>query len=212
MRTFSALQGMAFSLAWYAAAASRSSGMPGPGTYLVFPSSSAFFAASLMCLGVSKSGSPTLKETTSTPSRFFCATRLAMATVAEAVMRDIRGEKPGTRAARRRERKSPRDLSVVERKTRYRGCWARLLHALPPGRRPPRLRRGPRGGGAGRGLDSRPLVHRLRHPAGGWRPRGRVGVARPVERQHQRAPRLRGGRRSERRVGKEGRSRGSPYH
>src|SRR5687768_2067035 len=70
--------------------------MPGPGTYFVLPSCSALMAASLMCCGVSKSGSPTLKETMSAPSRRFLATRLEMATVAEAVMRDIRGEKPGT--------------------------------------------------------------------------------------------------------------------
>src|SRR6185295_6277817 len=46
--------------------------MPLLGVYLVTPSLSALMAASLMCCGVSKSGSPAPKPTTSSPSAFIC--------------------------------------------------------------------------------------------------------------------------------------------
>ena len=51
----------------HAATAWRSCGVPSTGVYFVAPPSSAFFAASLMCAGVSKSGSPAPKLTTSIP-------------------------------------------------------------------------------------------------------------------------------------------------
>ena len=43
------------------------SGMPAAGVYLVKPAASAWMQASLICCGVSKSGSPAPKSTTSTP-------------------------------------------------------------------------------------------------------------------------------------------------
>src|SRR5258707_11577935 len=51
--------------------------MQGVGVYLVWPLSRAVFAASLMKAGVSKSGSPAPKPTTSTPA-FFSALALAL--------------------------------------------------------------------------------------------------------------------------------------
>src|SRR5256714_1633329 len=53
--------------------ATRSSGIEGVGVYLVCPLSSAALAASLMNAGVSKSGSPAPKLTTSTPALFSAA-------------------------------------------------------------------------------------------------------------------------------------------
>src|SRR3954469_10250477 len=53
------------------------SGQHGVGVYLVSPLSSAAWAASLMNDGVSKSGSPAPKPTTSTPA-FFSAAALAL--------------------------------------------------------------------------------------------------------------------------------------
>src|SRR4051812_49228096 len=55
----------------------RSSGRHGVGVYFVWPLSSATLAASLMNAGVSKSGSPAPKPTTSTPA-FFKALALAL--------------------------------------------------------------------------------------------------------------------------------------
>ena len=49
--------------------ASRSSGRPGVTEYLVHPCSVASMPAFLMWAGVSKSGSPTAKDTTSLPCR-----------------------------------------------------------------------------------------------------------------------------------------------
>src|SRR6266566_7734687 len=62
------------------ALACRNSGMPLAGVYFVKPSASALAAASLMCCGVSKSGSPAPKPTTSWPSAFIC---LALASIAK---------------------------------------------------------------------------------------------------------------------------------
>src|SRR4051812_31678441 len=59
------------------AIACLSSGKQGVGVYLVTPLSSAALAASLMKAGVSKSGSPAPKPTTSTPA-FFSALALAL--------------------------------------------------------------------------------------------------------------------------------------
>ena len=56
-----------------AATALRSWGVPSTWVYLVAPASSAFLAASLMCTGVSKSGSPAPKLTTSMPLAFSSA-------------------------------------------------------------------------------------------------------------------------------------------
>src|SRR4051812_29590902 len=55
----------------------RASGVPGVGSYLVLPACRALMAASLMKPGVSKSGSPAPKETTSTPA-FLRALALAV--------------------------------------------------------------------------------------------------------------------------------------
>src|SRR4051794_17823109 len=57
--------------------AARSSGRQGVGVYFVWPLSSACLAASLMNAGVSKSGSPAPKPTTSMPA-FFMAPALAL--------------------------------------------------------------------------------------------------------------------------------------
>src|SRR3954463_13817190 len=46
----------------------RSGSMPGVGAYFVFPPLSAAMHASLMCSGVSKSGSPAAKPQTSSPA------------------------------------------------------------------------------------------------------------------------------------------------
>src|SRR5678816_4850020 len=54
----------------HVATALRSGTVPSTSVYLVAPASSAFFAASLMFAGVSKSGSPAPKLTTSTPAAF----------------------------------------------------------------------------------------------------------------------------------------------
>src|SRR3974390_1745859 len=59
--------------------------MPAAGVYLVNPAGSALAAASLMCCGVSKSGSPTPKPTTSMPSAFICLALESMARVSEGV-------------------------------------------------------------------------------------------------------------------------------
>src|SRR6478735_2055966 len=74
---FSGLYGRPFSRLNLSAIACFSSGIEGVGVYLVWPLSSAAFAASLMNVGVSKSGSPAPKPTTSTPA-FFSAFALAL--------------------------------------------------------------------------------------------------------------------------------------
>ena len=61
----------------------RSSGMPAAGVYFVKPAASALAQASLMCCGVSKSGSPAPKPTTSRPSAFICLAFESMARVRE---------------------------------------------------------------------------------------------------------------------------------
>ena len=61
----------------------RNSGMPALAVYFVNPSASALTAASLMCCGVSKSGSPAPKPTTSWPSAFICLAFESMASVSE---------------------------------------------------------------------------------------------------------------------------------
>ncbi len=68
----------------------RASIVPGVGSYLVFPACSALIAACLMKSGVSKSGSPAPKETTSTPA-FLRALALAVtARVIDSAMRSRR--------------------------------------------------------------------------------------------------------------------------
>ena len=73
----SGLYGRPFSRLNFSAIAAFSSGKQGVGVYLVCPLSSAALAASLMNAGVSKSGSPAPKPTTSTPA-FFIALALAL--------------------------------------------------------------------------------------------------------------------------------------
>src|SRR5438094_3923348 len=65
--------------------AARNSGMPDEGVYLVKPSLSAAMAASLMCCGVSKSGSPAPKPQTSTPSALSCLALASIARVSDGV-------------------------------------------------------------------------------------------------------------------------------
>src|SRR5438270_12663092 len=57
--------------------------MPLAAVYLVNPSFNALMQASLMCCGVSKSGSPTPKPTTSIPSAFICLALESMARVSD---------------------------------------------------------------------------------------------------------------------------------
>src|SRR6476646_5552747 len=73
----SGLYGRPLSRLNLSAIACFSSGREGVGVYLVCPLSSATLAASLMNAGVSKSGSPAPKPTTSTPD-FFKAAALAL--------------------------------------------------------------------------------------------------------------------------------------
>ena len=63
--------------------AAFSSGMPEAGVYFVLPSFRALIAASLMYSGVSKSGSPAPKPTTSMPWAFISLARLVTASVAD---------------------------------------------------------------------------------------------------------------------------------
>src|SRR5208283_1578262 len=67
----------------FAAMASRNSGMPLLGVYLVKPAASALMQASLMCCGVSKSGSPAPKPTTSSPAAFIALALASMASVSD---------------------------------------------------------------------------------------------------------------------------------
>ncbi len=60
-----------------------SSGMPSTAVYLVLPSRIALMAASLMCSGVSKSGSPAPRPMTSLPAAFSSAALLVTAIVCE---------------------------------------------------------------------------------------------------------------------------------
>src|SRR2546427_1750828 len=66
--------------------------MPLLGVYLVNPSFSGLIAASLMCCGVSKSGSPAPKPTTSWPSAFICLALASMAKVSDGESEAARGE------------------------------------------------------------------------------------------------------------------------
>src|SRR5436190_110190 len=65
--------------------AERSSGMPADGVYFVKPSLRALIAASLMCCGVSKSGSPAPKPQTSTPSAWSLLALASIASVSDGV-------------------------------------------------------------------------------------------------------------------------------
>src|SRR5262249_44153925 len=65
------------------ATALRSGTVPSTSVYLVAPASSAFLAASLMCTGVSKSGSPAPKLTTSIPSALSLAALAETASVGD---------------------------------------------------------------------------------------------------------------------------------
>ena len=59
------------------------SGMPELGVYFVNPAARAWAAASLMCCGVSKSGSPAPKPTTSSPAAFIALALASMASVSD---------------------------------------------------------------------------------------------------------------------------------
>src|ERR1700675_3047807 len=63
----------------------RNSGVPLAGVYFVNPSLSALIAASLMCCGVSKSGSPAPKPQTSTPSALSFLALASIARVSDGV-------------------------------------------------------------------------------------------------------------------------------
>ncbi len=67
----------------HAATALRSGTVPSTSVYLVAPASRAFLAASLMCAGVSKSGSPAPKLTTSMPCAFSLAALADTASVGD---------------------------------------------------------------------------------------------------------------------------------
>src|SRR5690606_8944098 len=65
-------------------------GVPAAGVYLVLPSRIALWAASLMCSGVSKSGSPAPRERTSLPWALSSAALAVTARVGEGLMRPTR--------------------------------------------------------------------------------------------------------------------------
>ena len=75
-----------------AATALRSWGVPSTWVYLVAPASSAFLAASLMWAGVSKSGSPAPKLTTSIPWALSAAALAETLRVMEGSITDSRFE------------------------------------------------------------------------------------------------------------------------
>src|ERR671934_2615609 len=70
--------------------ASRSSGMPPTGVYLVKLALMARLAASLTCDGVGKSGSPAPKDTTLIPARCISLALASTAMVADGAMRRAR--------------------------------------------------------------------------------------------------------------------------
>src|SRR4051794_29981288 len=74
------------------ATAARRAGVPSTSVYLVAPASSARLAASLMCEGVSKSGSPAPKLMTSSPLARRAAALAETASVGDGSMRDRRRE------------------------------------------------------------------------------------------------------------------------
>ena len=82
-RTSSGFAGIRFSFWDFSAIASRSSRMPEAGVYFVKPSSRALFAASMMCAGVGKSGSPIASERIFSPRAFRSVMRSLMRTVAD---------------------------------------------------------------------------------------------------------------------------------
>src|SRR5687768_10793446 len=90
--------------------AARSSGRQGVGVYFVCPRSSAALAASLMKAGVSKSGSPAPKPTTSMPA-FFIALALALtARVIESLTSFIRSARANMGESLEKSRESLRTL------------------------------------------------------------------------------------------------------
>jgi hypothetical protein len=64
-----------------------SAGVPVTELYLVSPAWIAAMAAALMCSGVSKSGSPTVRSMIVRPSAFSSRTRAAAATLGDDLMR-----------------------------------------------------------------------------------------------------------------------------
>ena len=61
-------------------------GIPATGVYLVKPLSMANFAASLMCCGVSKSGSPAAKPIIGRPSALYLPAFAVIARVGDSLM------------------------------------------------------------------------------------------------------------------------------
>jgi hypothetical protein len=89
--------------------ASRSSGSPAAGVYLwFFGSRAAAAAASTMCSGVGKSGSPAAKLTTGLPSAFSCLAFASTLSVADSVMEPMRVLILATRPAYAFGRTGPR--------------------------------------------------------------------------------------------------------
>src|SRR5215213_8251015 len=100
--------------------AALSSGRHGVGVYLVCPLSSAALAASLMNAGVSKSGSPAPKPTTSTPAFLSAAAFALTARVIDSEINFIRSDRGNMlhilviRSRRRRENPRRRGDSMGE--------------------------------------------------------------------------------------------------
>src|SRR3954468_22470727 len=98
----------------------RNSGMPLAGVYLVNPSERALIAASLICWGVSKSGSPAPKPTTSWPSAFICLALESIARVNDGAREAARLEiryciiKPGEITGAIAERKGEKSRTPAE--------------------------------------------------------------------------------------------------
>src|SRR3954467_14876438 len=87
---FSGLYGRPFSRLNLSAIACLSSGKHGVGVYLVWPLSSDALAASLMKAGVSKSGSPAPKRTTSMPCFCMALAFAPTARVMDSEIKDVR--------------------------------------------------------------------------------------------------------------------------
>src|SRR5258708_3370463 len=89
----------------------------------------AAIAASWMFAGVSKSGSPALRLTTSRPAAFISSARLVMASVAEGLMRDRRSARKGMAALPGMRRQEARYTSSAGSgmQPRYAKIWQRKL-------------------------------------------------------------------------------------
>src|SRR3954468_21536461 len=99
----------------------RSGSMPGVGAYFVLPALSAAMHASLMCSGVSKSGSPAAKPQTSSPAAWRALAFASTASVGEGETLSAQDES-GAGAWLMDKRV---DQKVAFRERQARGKWAK---------------------------------------------------------------------------------------